>query len=420
MKEIFSEVLHSIKPRSNELKKLTKEKLDYINKLLKDAGLKAKAVAGGSVAKETYLKNDFDVDIFAAFDMSYANKDISKLLGQAIKPLRPELVHGSRDYFHIQEGSIVFEIIPVLKVKEPGEARNVTDMSIHHVRWAQEQLKNNPKLRDEIRLAKAFCKGIEVYGAESYIRGFSGHTLDILISYYGSFLKLLRAASSWEKPVVIDINNAHKGKAIENLNKAKVQSPMVLIDPVDPMRNASASLDEEKFDSFVKSAAGFLKKPSKSYFEKPKFSMKKIQEKAKGRKLIMIEAEPLKGKTDVSGAKLLKAYQAIEKKLLLNDFNVISSGWYWHKSPKAKFWYIVDKEKLERHKERLGPPVKAQDHSQMFKKKHPNAFEKNGRLYAKVRRDFVEPEKLVKELVNENEMIKSKVKSISIIDICEP
>lgn len=417
MEEVFRKVLERIKPQSNELERLAKEKEQVINSLLSKRSLKANAVIGGSVAKGIYLRNDVDVDIFAAFSMSYASEDISMILGEALTPLKPVLVHGSRDYFHLEENSVLFEIIPVLNVKSPDEARNVTDMSIHHVKWAKMHLEKSPRLRDEIRLAKAFCKGIGVYGAESYIRGFSGHTLDILVVHYGSFSELLKAGKNWEQPVVIDINKAHSGNALKALNKAKLQSPLVIIDPVDPMRNASASLDEEKFRIFVESCNRFLKKPSEEFFVKKRFSLEKLQEKAHGKKLIVLKAKPKKGKSDVSGAKLLKSYESIAKQLKLHDFALLESGWAWDKKIDAYFWYILDTKVLSEFKEHIGPPLTAKSHANEFKQKHPDCFERSKRLIAKIRREFRKPEKLVEKMIKDDQRIHERTKSIEIVEV---
>ena len=49
------------------------------------------------------------------------------------------------------------------------------------------------KILDEIRLAKAFCHANGCYGAESYIKGFSGYALELLVYHYGSFQKFVKA-----------------------------------------------------------------------------------------------------------------------------------------------------------------------------------------------------------------------------------
>ena len=177
---MLKDVLEDIKPieKDKEIELFLKR----LGKIVKENSIKAEVFAGGSIAKGTFLKNDHDVDVFVKFDLKYSGKDISKILGKILKPLNPKLVHGSRDYFSVED-NLIFEIIPVLNITKSEQAENIMDMSPLHVDWV---IKNsNVKLRNEIRLAKQFCKSINVYGAESYIKGFSGHVLDILVIYYG-------------------------------------------------------------------------------------------------------------------------------------------------------------------------------------------------------------------------------------------
>src|SRR3989344_5865150 len=106
-----------------------------------------------------------------------------------IVPKNAVRIHGSRDYFVVKENNnFEFEIIPTLKIKKPSEAKNIIDLSYFHVNYVRNKLKNK-KLADEIKLAKAFIHYSDCYGAESYINGFSGYAVELLVIYYGSFTK---------------------------------------------------------------------------------------------------------------------------------------------------------------------------------------------------------------------------------------
>ena len=200
MEELLERVKKDIKPDTKVLKQVD-DTVKKINLLLKKKNINAECVKGGSVAKGTFLRGDFDVDLFVRFDYAYKDQDISKILKYALRPLKPETVHGSRDYFHVKN-NLLFEIVPVLMITDYKKAVNVTDMSPLHVDYVLKHINKNPELADEIRLAKQFCKANKVYGAESYINGFSGHVLDILIIYYSSFEKLLMQASVWGNKVI--------------------------------------------------------------------------------------------------------------------------------------------------------------------------------------------------------------------------
>src|SRR3989344_9161229 len=402
---LLQKVSLQIKP-DNKVIKEADEFVKKINKEIKLKKIKAISVAGGSIAKGTFLKNDHDVDIFVKFDYSCRNKDISKLLGNILKKLKPELVHGSRDYYQIKN-KLTYEIIPVLDIKKPEMAVNVTDMSPLHVSW----VKKFPKYLEDIRLAKQFCKSIKVYGAESYIKGFSGHVLDILVIYYKGFLNLLKNSQNWKKYTVIDFYNVHKGNALRNLNRSKI-SHLIVIDPIQPKRNAAAALSEEKINIFKEAAGKFLIKQSEDFFIKKEFTIDEIKRKYKNYKIVFLVAIPKEGKTDVSGAKLLKAFEHIKKHISLNRFTLINSDWKWDKE--AIFYFVLKKETLPISIERVGPPLHEKKHVENFKKKHKKTFTKKDRVYAKVKRNYRKVDELIKNLIKD-EYIKEKVKKVKII-----
>jgi tRNA nucleotidyltransferase (CCA-adding enzyme) len=212
-----------------------------IRMALQRSKINAYVMLGGSAAKGTFVKHDFDCDVFVRFQYDeYKNNDISSMLEKSLKKIKKitiERVHGSRDYFQGTWHGMNFEIIPVLYVIHPHQAQNITDMSPLHVEWLNQHI--NETLRDEILLTKLFCKAQKVYGAESYINGFSGHVIDLLTIYYGSFKNLLKAAELWEEKHFITMTS-HNVR-IQDLNQDKVLSPIILIDPVQPNRNAAAA-----------------------------------------------------------------------------------------------------------------------------------------------------------------------------------
>ena len=68
------------------------------------------------------------------------------------------------------------------------------------------------------------------------------------------------------------------------------------------------------FDRFIERAKAFLKKPSEKFFEREKFSLKKIKKK----NTIILDVTPLKGKKDIVGSKLLHSFESIGKQLEIN------------------------------------------------------------------------------------------------------
>ncbi len=413
MKNILADALKNIKPSKEEekdIKNKVNSTLNKINKNLKDA----KAILGGSGIKGTWLRKANDADIFVKFNYKkYKDKSnkISYTLEKILKKktLKIRRLHGSRDYFQIKKKDFTYEIIPILDIKKAELAKNITDVSQLHANWVN---KKGKKFKDDIRLLKQFCKSAKVYGAESYIHGFSGYICEILTIYYKGFTNVIKNASKWKDKVIIDIENYWKGKNIlMELNKSKTYSPLIVIDPVQADRNAAAAISKEKFDLLKKKAKEFLKNPSKKFFEIKEINEQVLKRKAGKNTLILMDIIPKKGKEDVVGCKLIKASEFIQKKLKQNDFTIIDHGWQWNKN--ALFFFIIKKQKLSDFIEREGPPLKAKQHVKNFKKKYKKTYIKTNRIYTKVKREFKKPEELIKSLKKED-YLKEKINKLDV------
>ena len=410
--KLLNKVLKQIRPEQEAVLKKVDAFLKKLNTELKKQKVAAKAVVGGSIAKDTNLKGDHDCDIFVRFDYKkYKEEDISKILEKILKPFDAELVHGSRDYFQIKK-QINYELVPVLDINNPKDAVNVTDMSPLHVAWVNK----HPKMKDEIRLAKQFCKSVGVYGAESYINGVSGHVLDILTIHYGGFINLLKESQNWKKKEVIDPENIYKGTALKKLNRSKIDSPIIVIDPVLSERNAAAALSEEKLIKFRLAAKMFLARPDEKFFKIIEMTDKILLEKF-GNDLIIIKAAPLEGKIDVVGAKLLKAFTYIRNQLNFYDFKIKQADWYWNKKDEAVFWFTTKNKTLLPLTKHVGPPTKTKKNVDMFKKKHKKTFAEKGRICTYVSRPYTDVTVLVKDTLKDKSLFKDKSKKMTLVNL---
>ena len=403
-KKVLNNVLAKIKPKGKS--NIVEDTVKEINKALRKSSIKAKAMVGGSYAKNTYLSDKYDVDVFVKFDFKhYKGHSLSPLLEDALKDFKLEVIHGSRDYYSFEKDGIVFEVVPVLGIRKPEDADNIMDYSPLHVEW---MIKNGGKFEDDIRLAKQFCKGAGIYGAESYIKGFSGHTLDILIIHYKGFINLLKAAKDWGERVVLDHENVHKGKALEKLNVAKVQSPLIVVDPVFSERNASANLNTEKFEKFKECAEAFLKNPSDKFFIEKKIDINELEKKG----AVVVEFVPVEGMKDVVGSKLLKVYEFMKKGL--KDYGVVDSGWEWNYGEHATLWYLLERKELEPTFEQEGPPLSQRPFVVAFKKKHKKTYERDKRVYAEVKRSCIMINKCL-QLMFKDLYVKERVKKGKVV-----
>jgi tRNA nucleotidyltransferase (CCA-adding enzyme) len=406
----MQEVLKKIKPNQKERKQFDEIVSTFLGKLNSNLN-DAKATLGGSGAKDTWLSGNHDIDFYVQFDYTkFKDKsaEISNLLKETLKKSFPkskiDKLHGSRDYFQINYKNISFEIVPIIKINKAEDALNITDISPLHAIWVNKRTK---ELKDDIRLAKQFCKANKLYGAESHLSGFSGYVLEILIAYYGSFEKLLKASQKWKDKEVVDPEKHYKKNMVSfNLNRSKLRSPLIVIDPVDKSRNAAAALSLEKFILFKETAKKYLKSPNKTLFEKEEVDFKKL--KSEGH-LIRLEIVPLIGKRDVIGMKLLKAFTLLKREL--KSFFLINFGWEWEEGNKAVFYFVLKENKLPDYEIRRGPPLKLKEAVTNFKSKYKNTFVEDGFVKTKVKVEFP----LLKDFVNsllKDKYFKEKLKSV--------
>jgi tRNA nucleotidyltransferase (CCA-adding enzyme) len=360
---------------------------------------------------------------------------LENVLSLAFPKMIIERVHGSRDYFQFCKKKLDYEIIPVLKIHASNyaSAENVTDLSPEHVAWVEKYTDKNPLLNDEIRLMKQFMKTAKVYGAESYINGFSGHIVDILVIHYGSFLSLIKKFASLynsklDDALIIDHENNMKNP-LKELNQSKI-SPLIIIDPIQKDRNAAAALNKEKLLDFVSSCKSFLDSPSKDFFIVKKFDLeseimsrvKKLRDKKDVFKdkfkdkfsLIIISAYPHEGSRDIMGTKILKTYEDLKKQLLLNDFTICADFWHYYVDDNSgNICFIFKNEKLSTMIEQAGPPLNIHDDVDNFRRKHEKTYVKGNRIFSLVKRRYLLPEELLKRLFSEV-FIKSRMKKILI------
>jgi len=396
MKKIDSTLklaLEKIKPEEKDVLRIEKELkkfLEILKKRVEEFGLDVEIFIGGSFAKKTVMKKEsYDVDIFIRFDKKYREKELAGLTKKLLATFKDvKEVKGSRDYFQIKiSKKAILEIIPVIKVKKPSEARNITDLSYSHVKYINKKIKSH-KILDQILLAKAFCYSNGTYGAESYIKGFSGYSLELLIYYYKSLEKFLKALVNSKEKIIIDLEKKYRNKKriLLDINGSKLESPIVLIDPTFKQRNVIAALSEETFEKFIEDAKLFLKEPSVKFFEPRKIDLKKIKAEAKKnrKEFFSLTVSTSKQEGDIAGSKLLKFYNHVGYEIS-KYFDIKDRGFKYDKKKSSKFFFVVSARK-EIMKE--GPFVKDKENLLKFKKENKNTFVKRDRIYSKIKIDF--------------------------------
>ncbi len=389
---VLKKVLEQTTPPKDKLEEMEnslKKFLVELKKRIKKEKLDVEVFVGGSFAKKTMIKKkEYDVDIFLRFGKDYENAKLSKLAGQILKGIPKRKIHGSRDYFEVKVNKdLFFEIIPVRKVRSSKESENITDLSYSHVNYVRKKLRSK-KILEDIKIAKAFCYANKFYGAESHIGGFSGYSLELLIYHYGSFVKFLKALHKVKDKVVIDIERQFKNKReiLMDLNAAKLNSPIILVDPTYKHRNVLAALTSDTFSKFQREASNFLKNPNEIAFTEKKFNYEKISKEAKRKKLefALIKIGTKKQKGSIAGSKLKKFYWHLGKELE-RYFEVKERDFEYSNGEDATCFFVA-----KNKKEILiqGPNNSQKENVKKFKKAHKKTIVKKGRIYAKEKFNF--------------------------------
>lgn len=391
---VLRKVLESINPEKEKVLKIDfelKKFLKKVNSRISKLKIDAEIFVGGSYAKRSLIrKENYDVDLFLRFDKKYLEKDFRKLSRKILKGVRGRsVVHGSRDYYNVKINSwLDFEIVPVRKVKSPKESRNITDLSYSHVKYINSKVKKK-EIVEGIKLAKAFCYATQTYGAESYVHGFSGYSLELLVYYFGSFEKFLRAMLKVKKEkLVIDVGKLYKNKkaVLIDMNSSKLDSPVILVDPTFKSRNALAALSSETFEKFCIFAREFLNNPSLEFFKIKKVDYGKLKKTAsgKGNEFVLLKTKTNKQKGDIAGTKLLKFFRHLNFEFS-KYFEVIDSGFDYVKQNYGLNYFILKKKKEIVF---VGPLVKDLKNSEKFKLERKKVYVKKGRLFSKMKIDF--------------------------------
>ena len=376
MNSVLSVELERISLSSAEVKDFSKIAKGLVASL-KVEGLKA--VIGGSLAKGTLVRKSGiqDVDIFVVFDRSEDIVGLEKVLKKIKLPGVLKKVHGSRDYFQIICDEIMLEIIPVVKNRDPEMAENVTDVSLSHVKYISGEVKKNPKIAGEIRLAKAFAQAQRCYGAEGYIRGFSGYSLEILVIHFGGFVKFLKGIS---KKQVIDPMKYFKNEReiMRELNSNKLQGPVVVVDPTYKFRNVSAGLGLASFEKFLEMSKNFLKNPSSEFFVRKGIDVDELKSFAEKKKARFLELELSSDRQegDIAGTKMRKFLGFFERELVRHGQEVLALEFDYSGSGNVAKGYLVVLEKAV--VERRGPSTGLEEQAKEFCKSKKDCFKKKG------------------------------------------
>ncbi len=394
---VIREVLQRIRPSEDErafIKGLMRELEGIAKETSESLGLDVKPYFVGSLAKDTYLAGDHDIDLFLAFPLETPLEELRERgleLGKAIaeKLDSHELAYAEHPYVRATYKEVKVDLVPCYDVKSWKDVRTAVDRSILHTKWVIENLEGR---NNDVRLLKRFLKGINAYGSEIYVRGFSGYLAEILVIKYGSFLEVLRNVDFMLRQKIIDPGNWLKREheiAMRTIRReADSDRPLIVLDPVDPRRNVAANLSWEKYGRFYFRAREFLDGPSAKFFfpEKPRAGNYLGELRRKGTHLLVLVFEKPDLIDDLLLPQLERSARGFEKALSRKGFAVL--GWDAGYSG-GKAFIMLELDRIERERVTIKPGP------EFFTERGLDFYRKNARVWLRGKRLYAE--KIIKE-----------------------
>lgn len=374
--KVREEVLKRVIPNSKEVQKAQKladEIKTKVEEKAKKYNLNCEVRIDGSFAKDTWLKGEADIDLFMRVPKTLTEEEFKKVCLKVAKESVNEYGHIERyaehPYIETVIDSYKVNIVPCY-LTEKNKWISAVDRTPFHTDYMKKKL---GKLRDEVRVLKKFMKGIDTYGAEIKVGGFSGMLCETLILNYGSFEDTIKSASDWKKREIIDIENYYKATRADIYDL--FDEPLLVIDPVDKFRNVAAAVREQKLWDFVYSCRAFLKNPSLDFFYPPETKLllknevyKKITEH--GSNYLALKFGEVDVVVDVLWSQLYKSERSLKNLLKKNDFKVLRSVSWSDEADLNIIIFELEKNPISPVKMHLGPHIYRRKNGEIFVDKH--------------------------------------------------
>ena len=353
----------------------------------------------GSVAKDTYLKNSVDIDLFLLFPKNTPREELERNgldIGRKILEDTEER-YAEHPYVRGIFNDYITEIVPCYHIKSAEKKVSAVDRTPFHTEYVREHLRI--WRRNDVRLLKQFMKGIGCYGAEAEVEGFSGYLCELLIIKYGSFRSVLRNAQNWKDGMRIKIKDTRRD--VYSFN-----DPLVVIDPVDPNRNVASALSREKLHIFIRASREYLKESKISFFFPNKIKLlplSKIRKKIDNQSFIGIKIPKLNIISDNLFPQIRKSLKSISNYCEREGFKIINTAF---EVGKDSIYLILSPEKLEIESTKIhkGPPDKEEEHVKSFINKWSRSrdtvrkpYKVDGIWYVEIRREYTKLENLLRD-----------------------
>jgi tRNA nucleotidyltransferase (CCA-adding enzyme) len=415
---VCEKMLGRVTPSSKErgqILQLAEKLRRKVQKSAENAHLDIEVRVEGSVAKNTWLNKEPDIDIFMRLPATMSKEEFGKtgleIAKEAMKGHRQIERFAEHPYLEAFVDSVRVNIVPCYKV-EKGEWKSATDRTPFHTDYVKPLL--NEKLCGEIRLLKKFMKGIGVYGSEIKVGGFSGYLCELLTLHYSSFGKVLEAFSKWKGKTAVDYENYYRGREKE-VGKL-FEELLVIVDPVDKRRNVAAAVRRERLYEFVAASREFIGKPHEDYFYPKETKPLTAEQFAKslatrGSMLLFLKVNGVKAVPDILWGQLYRLQRSLRTLFRQNDFYILCSGVWSDETNLSIIAYELERQVISSFRKHLGPPIEKRAECESFLQKHLSSLQtvsgphiEDGRWVVETKRRYTDVVKLVEDKLNGRDM----------------
>lgn len=394
MRSLLEEsVLSEIRPVREEKEHIARVAENIIKTAVCRGG--ADPMIVGSVARGTFIHGDRDLDIFLLFDPALSREELEEEGLRLARSIAEELSdsyfekYAEHPYISATIEGFDVDLVPCFRVESASAIRSSVDRTPFHTRYIEKKI---GRLVDDVLLVKQFAKAGGVYGSDQMTEGFSGYLCELLILYYDGFPALLEAAAEWKPGTLIDLE-AHRTK--------EFTEPLVVIDPVDPGRNVSASVSLDRMYEFVELARAYLRAPSRLFFFPPKefvFTREELTSRinSKGTSLYAITFDTPPFIPDVVVPQLRRSLDSVRALLERNGFNVNSAGCEMFDSC-CILLFELDADQVPSTRRHIGPPLWNRTNADRFFEKYiagdtpgisGGPYIENGRYIVEIQRRY--------------------------------
>ncbi|MCL2173339.1 MAG: CCA tRNA nucleotidyltransferase [Candidatus Bathyarchaeota archaeon] len=404
--EVLSlQVLKKISPTPEDYVKvetLSKRLVQKVFEACQQQNINASVRVEGSIAKDTWLKENPDIDLFIRLPTVISREKLGEvglaIARSAVMQEASKIVerYAEHPYLEIVVNGQRVDIVPCYDVK-PGKWQSATDRTPYHTNYIKQHLCSS-KMQGEVRLLKQFMQNIGVYGAEIKIGGFSGYLCELLILTYSSFIQTLQVFANYNKRLIIDIERHYIDRKGEG--GVLFGEPLVIVDPVDKYRNVASAVQLEKLYMFIAASRAFLQTPLEAFFFAPKqcslaVNELKCQLDSYMSTLLFLVVEGIEAVPDVLWGQLYKSKRVLHKFLEFNCYKVLRDAVWSNEKSLNVFIFELEQQCIANIKKHFGPPLERQDECNNFLVK----YAKNDQVIAG---PYIEEGKWIVEITRKN------------------